>query len=122
MSKRAKQVVQSLQQGKEPQQAINENLDMADVRHRVEEQETQEETVEAIVDLIERDFEDLEDQGAFAELVQGLAFDENEIATEFIAELQDGERMQDVAMIAGEEAELPDAMQEMIEDAEPGGT
>lgn len=58
--------------------------------HEQDVTEQEEPDIEEIVnDLIETDFSDNEDQGKFAELIEGLAFSDNEMATAFIAELQD---------------------------------
>lgn len=105
------QVAQKIIQGETPDKSILEQLD-----------EDTQESIDAVVDLIERDFTGLDDQGAFAELVRGLAFAENDFATAFVAEIQDGEDMKDKALSAASEANLPEEAESSIDNTEPGGT
>lgn len=80
---------------------IEEFLDEQKTSEPVNEQEDDEEVKNVIEDLSNTDFSSNEDQGKFSELIKGLSFSENELATEFIAEFQD--RADDVAESIGVE-------------------
>lgn len=86
-----------------------------------EQEFTVEDSVKAVVDMIERNMSELDDQMAFVQILTGLATSELAFPTAMVAQIQDGEDLQDKAMIAAEEAELDDELMEQIENAEPGG-
>lgn len=102
-----------------PEKSVSEILNEGERFEQQQEEFDDTATAEAIVDLIENDFTSNEDQGAFAELVQGMAFSDNSLATAFIAQMQDGEDLKGKALQATSEAEVSDEIEEMIEAAEP---
>jgi hypothetical protein len=76
------------EQVKQPSSTANEQEEFSD-----------DEVEDVVQDLANTDFSSADNQGKFAELIEGLSFSENELATEFIAELQS--RADDVAESIG---------------------